>query len=269
MTKELVLVERRDQIGIISINNPEKKNAVNNEILKTIDETLHRMEEEEVRAIIITATGDKVFCSGYDITAFPGDTSNVRVEEAMEKMEKTDYLRLTTRTMENTSVPIIAMIKGHCIGAGFDIAAACDFRYAASGVKISVPPAKLGIVYNPEGIRRAINILGVPRAKELFFLGNSISSEEALKFGFLNNVLPDTEKLEKYTMTVAETLVQNAPLSLRGMKKIFQYCLEHQELSSERRIDSTRLILKAMKSEDASEALKAFLEKRRPMFKGK
>lgn len=268
MDKKLVLVERRDKIGIISINNPEKKNAVNNEMLKIIDNTLRQMEKEKIRGIIITATGNKVFCSGYDVTSFPGDVSNLSVEEAMEKMEKTDYLKLTSRTIENIGVPTIAMINGHCIGAGFDIAGACDFRYGAAGIKISVPPAKLGIVYNPEGIRRAINIMGLARAKELFLLGEPITAEEAYEFGFLNKVLPK-EDLEEFTMGIANTLAQNAPLSIKGMKKIFQFCLEHQELSRERKLDSTRLILKAMRSEDASEALKAFLEKRRPVFKGR
>lgn len=268
MKENMVLTERKDQIGIISINNPEKKNAVNNEMLKTIDKTLRRMEGEDVRAIIIKATGDRMFCSGYDITSFPVDSLNLNLEEAMEKMKKTDYLRLTLKTIENIGVPVIAMINGHCIGAGVDIAAACDFRYAAAGINFSLPPAKLGIVYNPDGIRRTINIVGLARAKELFFLGGTISFEEACNFGFINKALPK-EELEEFTMGIANTLAQNAPLSIRGMKRIFQFCMERQELSEGRKKDSARLILKAMRSHDAAEALEAFMEKRKPIFKGK
>ncbi|GAB6161438.1 enoyl-CoA hydratase [Desulfothermus naphthae] len=269
MTREMVLVEQHDLIGIITINNPKKKNAVNEDILKTIIKELHSMEEQGIRVIILTAQGNNIFCSGYDITASLPDYANMSLEQAMEEMERTDYVKQITRTIEKIGVPVIAMIKGHCIGAGLDIVAACDFRYATSNVKFSIPPAKLGIVYNPEGIRRLINILGVPRAKELLFLGKSISAKEALKYGLVHEILPDTKSLEDYTMVIANTLVQNAPLAVRGMKKIFRYFVEEQELSREKNIEAARLILKAINSEDIEEAKKAFLEKRKPNFKGK
>ncbi|MBI5568730.1 MAG: enoyl-CoA hydratase/isomerase family protein [Desulfomonile tiedjei] len=266
MDKDSILITTDGPIGIISLNNPEKKNAVTNQMLKEIDHVLQQMEESGIRAVVLTGAGDRIFCSGYDVTTFSGALSDL--EEAAAGGEKTDYLRLTLRRIQNIGMPVIAMINGHCIGAGVDISLACDFRYAAAGVRFQVPPARLGIIYNPDGIRRAINILGLARAKELFFLGESVSAEAALAMGFLNGVHP-MEKLAEHTMGIARTLAENAPLSLRGMKKVFRYCLEHQGLSREREAEVEQLIIDAMRSEDAAEALKAFSERRKPQFKGR
>jgi enoyl-CoA hydratase len=266
MDKGSILSTTDGPIGIISINNPQRKNAVTNQMLKEIDRVLQQMEESEIRAVVLKGAGDRIFCSGFDVTTFSDVLSSL--QEASEGEEKTDYLRLTLRRIENVGMPVIAMINGHCIGAGVDIALACDFRYAAAGVKLQVPPAKLGIIYNGDGIRRAINILGLARAKELFFLGESVSSEEAFAMGLVNRVHP-VEDLPGHTMHVARTLAENAPLALRGMKKVFRFCLEHQGLSREREAEIDRLIIDAMRSEDAAEALKAFSERRKPQFKGR
>jgi len=266
MDKDSILITTDGPIGIISINNPQKKNAVTNQMLKEIHHVLQQMEENGTRAVVLTGAGDSIFCSGFDVTTMSDVLSGL--EEAAEAGEKPDYLRLTLRRIETVSMPVIAMINGHCIGAGVDISLACDFRYAAAGVKLQVPPAKLGIIYNPDGIRRAINILGLAKAKELFFLGESVSSEEAFAMGLLNGVHP-VENLVEYTMRIAHTLAENSPLSLKGMKKVFRYCLEHQGLSREREAEVAQLIIGAMRSEDAAEALKAFSERRKPQFKGR
>lgn len=266
MDNDSILLTTGGPIGIISINNPQKKNAVTNRMLKEIDRVLQQMEGSGTRVVVLTGAGDRIFCSGFDVTTFSDVLSGF--EEASEGEEKPDYLRLTLRRIEHVGIPVIAMINGHCIGAGVDISLACDFRYAASNVKFQVPPAKLGIIYNPDGIRRAINILGLARAKELFLLGEAVSSEEAFTLGLLNGVYP-VENLVEHTMGIAHTLAENAPLSLRGMKRVFRYCLEHQGLSREREADVDQLIIDAMRSEDASEALKAFSERRKPQFKGK
>jgi len=266
MKDKLIVTEQKGTTGIISINNPEKKNAVNNDMLKIMGDEILKMEADGLRAVIIKGTGDKIFCSGYDISSFPKIASDIM--NGNSELEKHDNLRMTLRSFRDIGVPIIAMINGHCIGAGVDIAGACDFRYAAAGIKIKLPPARLGIVYNPEGIRRMINIVGLARAKEMFFLAQNITAEDAYSMGFLNKVLPSAE-LEDHVLGICDIIADNAPLSIKGMKKVFKYCLEHQDLSKERNDDTAGLILKAMNSEDAIEAFISFMEKRKPVFKGK
>jgi len=270
MKRDLILAEREGLIGTISINNPAKNNAVNKEMFDKIDETLREMEEEKIRVVIIKGGGDsKFFSSGFDIGTFsdhippPKET----LQETMEKYEK-DHYKVSLRTIESIGMPVIAMINGHCIGAGADISAACDFRYAASGLKIGLPPVKINIIYNEEGIGRFIRAVGLARAKELFFLGNYISSEEAYAMGFINKVLP-REELEEFTMGIARSLTEVAPLALRGMKRVFSYFIEQQRLSKERVEDATRLIVEAMRSEDLVEAVEAFMQKRKPVYKGR
>jgi Enoyl-CoA hydratase/carnithine racemase len=213
MKKDLILAEREGLIGTISINNPAKNNAITKEMFDKIDDILRKMEEEEIRVVIIKGGGDsKFFSSGYDIGTFsdhvppPEET----LKETVEKYEK-DHYKVSLRTIESIGMPVIAMINGHCIGAGADLSSACDFRYAASGLKIGLPPVKINIIYNEEGIGRAIRTVGLARAKEMFFLGNYISSEEAYALGFLNRVLP-MEELEEFTMGIAKSLVETAPL---------------------------------------------------------
>lgn len=266
MNGDLVLVATEGPIGSITFNNPAKKNAVTNYMLKVIDQALQQMEQDGIRAVIIKGSGNGIFCSGYDVTTFADALA--RLEDGLETQKQSDYLRLALRRIEHVGMPVIAMINGHCIGAGVDISLACDFRYASAGVKFHVPPARLGIIYNPEGIARAIKTVGVARAKELFFLGESISSEEAQAMGLVNRVLPRDE-LDAFTLGIASSLAEKAPLSLRGMKAIFRFCLEHQRLSQEREREAERLIIEAMRSDDASEALKAFAERRKPKFIGK
>ena len=265
MSEDLILATTDGPIGTLCINNPAKKNAVSNEMLKAIDEGLQRMEAEGIRAVIIKGFGDRIFCSGYDVTTFSNALSDL--EETVETGKPRDYLRLALRRIENIGIPVISMINGHCIGAGVDISLACDLRYAAAGVKLQVPPAKLGIIYNPDGITRAIRVLGVARAKELFFLGESVLSEEAYEMGLVNKVLPANE-LEDFTRGIAATLAENAPLSLKGMKAIFRFSMESQRLNEEQEREAERLIIEAMRSRDAAEALKAFAERRKPIFTG-
>lgn len=266
MPDDTILIERRDLIGIIAINNPEKRNAVNNEMLIQISQALEQMEADGIRAIIIKGTGDKIFCSGYDVSAFPKVADSI-LGRGDEK-DRPDYVRLTARKFADITVPVIAMITGHCMGAGFDMAGACDLRYAAAGVKFRMPPARMGITYNPEGVMRLINTVGIGRAKELLYLAKDVTAEEAYEMGFLNKVLPK-EELETYTIGVAQTIAENAPLSIHGMKKIFKYCLEHQKVAEERDREADQIFLQAIQSEDAAEAVISFIEKRKPAFKGR
>ncbi|MDY6932825.1 MAG: enoyl-CoA hydratase-related protein [Spirochaetota bacterium] len=274
MGNDQILREERDFIGIITINNPEKRNAVNNEMLKVINDTLLDMDKNGTRVIIIKGAGDKTFCAGYDVTTFQSEGIQSKdkdfeiTDEYVKNFERSNYLQIMVRTIDEISVPVIAMINGHCIGAGIDIACGCDLRYAAAGVKLGLPPLNLGIVYHPDGFRRVINVAGVARAKELLYLGENIKSDEAYELGLVNRVLPK-EQLEEYTMNAARTITEKSPLAVRGTKRVLSFVFEHQELSDDRKREAMKLTMKAFQSEDSLEAVSAFLEKRKPNFKGK
>ncbi|MDY6968282.1 MAG: enoyl-CoA hydratase/isomerase family protein [Spirochaetota bacterium] len=264
MTNKQVLENRIDHIGIISLNNPEKRNAVNIEMLKSICEILRNMENDGIRTIIIRGAGDKMFCAGFDVQGFVKDDSSSEEHD----YEKTNYVMDVSTTISEINVPVIAMINGHCFGAGIDISLACDLRYASSGVKMGLPPVNLGIIYNAEATRRVMNIAGLAKAKELLFLAKEFTSDEAAEMGLVNKTV-SKEGLEEYVMGIAYTLCDKSPLSIKGTKKIFNLILEHQELSEQRQIEADRMVVDIKKTEDAAEAAKAFLEKRKPIFKGR
>jgi enoyl-CoA hydratase/carnithine racemase len=160
------------------------------------------------------------------------------------------------------------MLNGHAFGAGFDLAMTCDLRIAAENAQVGIPPAKLGIVYQHDGIQRLINIAGLANAKEVFFTGRSYSAPRAKEMGMVHYVLPQ-DQLASFTYEMAREISENAPLSLKGMKVIFNKIFLSQKLDPKDIEEIEALRLQAFNSEDIKEGQQAFKEKRKPVFKGK
>ncbi|MGD0624551.1 MAG: enoyl-CoA hydratase-related protein [Thermodesulfobacteriota bacterium] len=265
MEENLLLIERKDHIATLIFNRPEKRNALSPLMLFQFADTLKQLKEEgEVRCLVIRGAGDKAFSAGYDISELP---TNLTPEKAKVLKGKNPF-RIGLQALIDFPYPVIAMLNGHAFGGGGELATACDIRIAAATARLSMPPAKLGIVYHWAGIIRFINIVGLANAKEIFFTGRAYEASRAREMGWVNYVVPP-DQLASFTYQMAQEISENAPLSLMGLKMIFHKCLEYQKIDPQTAEEMESLRDRAFRSEDLLEGQRAFMEKRKPVFKGR
>jgi enoyl-CoA hydratase/carnithine racemase len=244
----------------LTIANPEKRNALDHAILDGIAEAVR---DADARCIVLTGT-DGMFSSGYDI----GDISDEVFAEEAEKLVAHPFTG-ALEALDSTDLPTIAALPGHTIGGGLELALACDLRIAADGIKLGMPPAKLGLVYSHTGLRRFIDTIGVARTRELFLLGRNIDARTALGWGLVNEVVigPD---LEDTSLDWAAELAANAPLSVQGNKRVIRELLR-AEGSLDPDVERELIALReaCFASEDMQEGVRAFSEKRPARWKGR
>ncbi len=252
---EQLLEEREGHIAVLTINRPERLNALSPEVLTALGDRLRQWAQEgEVRAVIIKGAGAKAFSAGYDIGRI-GQTRG-------------DPLRYGLEGVMNFPYPVIAAIRGFAIGAGLHLAMACDLRIASPTARFSMPPVRLGIVYPLEGYELFVRTLGPSAAKALFLTGCHFGAQEALQMGLVHRVEPD-EALDEYVRALAHELAEEcAPLAVQGAKFIINR-LALGPLSPEDAAQARELMLRAFQSEDAKEAQAAFAQKRKPQFQGR
>jgi len=265
MEEKFLLVERQEKVGTIIFNRPERRNALSPLMLFQLAAILNQLKEEgEVRCLVIRGAGDKAFSAGYDISAIPTDMT----PEMAEAFRTKNPLQTGLQAIIDFPYPVIAMINGHAFGAGCELAMTCDLRLAAEGARLSIPPAKLGIVYHQTGIMNFINIVGLGNAKEMFFTGRAYEASRAREMGLVNYVVP-LDQLPSFTYEMAQEIAENAPLSLKGLKFIFNKCFQFQKISPEDAQEIETIRTQAFNSEDLKEGQRAFQEKRKPVFKGR
>ncbi len=265
MEEQLLLTEKNERVCTIIFNRPEKRNALTPVMLFQLNELLKSIQEEaEIRCLVLRGAGDKAFTAGYDISAIP---SNMTPEQAAALKAKSPFQDVLN-AVQDFPYPVIAMLNGHAFGAGCDLAMTCDVRIAAENAQLGIPPAKLGIVYQPDGIQRLINIAGLANAKEIFFTGRSYSAPRAKEMGLVHYVLPQ-DQLASFTYEMAREISENAPLSLKGMKVIFNKIFLSQKLDPRDTEEIENMRLQAFNSEDLKEGQRAFKEKRKPIFQGR
>ena len=263
-TMELVK-EVKGNIGTLKINRPDRGNALSPSLLMDLHLTLKRWaEEDDIRAVVITGNSDKAFSSGYDILSIPTDIT----PEAAEILKKSNPLELALESVKNYPYPVIAMINGYCFGAGLNLAICCDIRIGADHIKAGMPPAKLGLVYHPEGLKQFIEVIGMTRTREIFFSAHTYKGAELREMGLVDHMYP-MDKLSDAVYDMAEEISQNAPLSVKGMKTIINMIENRIPMSSEDMRTSQTLIEKSFNSHDLKEGQAAFIEKRKPVFLGK
>jgi enoyl-CoA hydratase/carnithine racemase len=261
MEEQLLLTEKKEKVFTLTINRPERRNALNSLMVSQMVDTLSRIREEgEVRCLVIRGAGDKAFCSGYDIADIP-------TKQTPQQASRSPFQDVLEAVLD-FPYPVIAMVNGHAFGAGCDLALTCDVRIGAEHAQMGVPPAKLGIVYGPEGILRFINTVGLANAKEMFFTGRGYAAPKAKEMGLLHYILP-ADQVASFTYEMAREISENAPLSLKGIKLIFRKCLQYQKLAPEDAREVETLRTQAFNSEDLKEGQRAFKEKRKPVFKGR
>jgi len=264
--EKLVLFERRDRIAIVTLNRPERRNALSPILLLELAGKLKELvAEDQVRCLIMRGTGDKAFSAGYDIGAIPTDPD----PEMMKLLEDNpNPLETGLDAVASFPYPVIAMLNGVAIGAGCELAITCDIRIGVEDMRMGMPPAKLGIVYSPGGMQKFINTVGLANTRELFLTGEYVNADRAREMGLVNYIVPRDE-LEDLTFSMAEGIASNAPLALKGTKRILSLLTGYQEISPEALEEAYRLIGEAFGSEDLREGQRAFMEKRKPNFQGR
>jgi enoyl-CoA hydratase/carnithine racemase len=260
-----LLTERRGRIGVLTFNRPERRNALSPRLLIELHETLEAWaREDEIRTVVITGAGEKAFSAGYDIVAIPTDVT----PETASRLRDRNPLQLGLESVKQFPYPTIAMMNGHCFGAALNLALCCDLRIGADDIAAGMPPARLGVVYPHEGIAQIAQVLGMARAREVLFTGRSYRGEELRTLGLVDRLVPRSE-LEATSYGIAEEIAANAPLALKGIKRILNLIEGSAPLAGDARREAEALVAAALQSADAKEGQTAFLQKRKPTFVGR
>lgn len=259
MAYETIKVEIKEGIGTITLNRPEVLNALNSQVFGELAEAAAALgENDEVRVVLLTG-GPKVFAAGADIKQMVETTA---VEMALT--DKPSHRAL--QTIENLPKPVIAVIAGYALGGGLELALTADIRIAADNAQLGLPEIKLGIIPGAGGTQRLPRLIGAGRAKELIFSGDFISAEEAWRIGLVNKVVP-VENLFEEAEKLAKKLAGRGAVALRMAKSAVNEGLR-MDLEAGIRYEHQCFSL-LFATEDQKEGMRAFIEKRKPQFKGK
>ena len=259
---KLLIDASEEHVRVLTISNPDKRNALHPSILLEMAKRLREFDEEDVRCVVIRGEGDQAFSSGYDIDEIPPSANHGR------KYVRSHPLIIAFDALEHMRAPAIAMLNGHAFGAGCELAAACDIRIAREGIKMGMPPARLGIVYSHLGVQKFVDLIGVGYAKEMFYTARHFEVDFAERIGLVNHVLP-AERLAEYTMEMAANIAANSPLSVQGHRSIFRMMFKTKHLPEQAYQETLALRAMSLESEDAHEGRRAFAERRKPRFKGR
>ncbi|UTI65678.1 enoyl-CoA hydratase-related protein [Paraconexibacter antarcticus] len=263
MPGELKVDEPADGVRRLTISNPSKRNALDHPILDAIAAAVNAAPGDGVRALVLTGE-DGMFSSGYDIGDIPAD---VFPQEA-EKLVAHPFTSALD-ALDACDIPVLAVLPGHTIGGGLELALSCDLRIAADTIKLGMPPAKLGLVYSHTGLRRFIDAIGVPHTRELFLLGRYIDTAQAEAWGLVNRVVPAGD-LEAAGLDWAGQLAAAAPLSLRGNKQVIRALLAAEgDVAPDVAAELIALRKACFVSDDFREGVAAFAEKRTPRWQGR
>ncbi len=258
MSEKLQLDEPAAGVARLTISNPERRGALDHEIL---DALAGHARTLDARCVVIRGSGD-AFSAGYDI----GNLSEQGFEESAEKLVAHPF-HDALEALEAYRYPVIAEVNGHAIGGGLELALTADIRVAASGVKLGMPPAKLGLIYSHTGLAKFIEVCGPANTAELFFLGRTVDAERAREMGLVNRVV-EPDELDERVLDLAAEIASNAPISLAGNKRMIRE-LRRLRLPEDLERELVELRESCFASEDFREGVKAFTEKRKPVWRGR
>jgi enoyl-CoA hydratase/carnithine racemase len=257
-----ILQSVTDGVGVITFNNPAKRNAMSLDMWQGFGRALTELRDDPgVRVVILVGAGDKAFVSGADISQFEKSRHNAAASEEYSKRSAAERALLA-----DYPKPTIACIRGFCLGGGMQVAMLADIRIAAEHSQFGIPAAKLGIAYGYDGLKNLVSLVGPSWARLLMYTGMRIDSAEAVRIGLVERVVPDAE-LWSATLDVARTISDNAPLAVQAAKITIAEVLKDPD---KRDMDAIKAVGTAcMDSEDFREGRQAFMEKRKPQFRGR
>ena len=254
------IIERKEgAVGWLIFNNPERRNAVSIDMWEAVPLVLSKFESDpDVRAVVLAGAGDKAFVSGADISQFESQRSSPEAVQHYEEIAEAAQLRLQT-----FDKPVLAMIRGYCLGAGVNIANVCDLRIAADDACFGIPAAKMGLGYRASSMKNLVDTVGPAFAREIMLTGRQFSAAEALGMGLVHKVVA-TDSLEKATKEYCDMIAANAPLTMRTAKRVIRELMNNDYDA----IACKAWVKECFDSADYAEGRKAFMEKRKPVFKG-
>jgi enoyl-CoA hydratase len=255
-----LIYEKKDNIGILTINRPDKLNAISNELTSELRSLLCELEKDEkLRVLIITGAGDKAFVAGADIKELVDRDAKIGRRVSRERQE-------VFSRVENLPVPVIAAVNGYALGGGLELALACNIRICSEKAQFGAPEVKLGIIPGDGGTQRLPRLIGLGRAMEMILTGDFIDAQEAHRIGLVNSVFSPDDLMDK-TMELAQKIASRPPLAIRYAKEAVNRSQEGDAASG----FSLESYLHALTctTEDKKEGVAAFLEKRKGKFKGK
>jgi enoyl-CoA hydratase/carnithine racemase len=257
-----ILQRIADGVGIVTFNNPAKRNAISLDMWEGLGLALSELREHpDVRVVILVGAGDKAFVSGADISQFEQTRHNAEASEEYSRRSAAQRALLA-----DYPKPTIACIRGFCLGGGMQVAMLADIRIAAEDSQFGIPAARLGIAYGYDGLRHLVSLVGPSWARLLMYTGMRIDSAEAVRIGLVDRVIPNAE-LWNATLDIARTIAGNAPLSIQAARITIAQILKDP---GDRDMNAIKEIATAcMNSEDFREGRRAFMEKRKPQFRGR
>ncbi len=261
---ESIYCEQQGAIATLTINRPEKHNALSPDMLELCCTHLARLQAEaQTRVLVIRGQGTRAFTSGFDIGRLPERQGQAPETQGAGPSLFAHFIA----QVRAFPAPTLAMIHGYCMGGGLELAATCDIRLAADTGQFRMPPARLGVLYSAEGLLRFVNLIGIAYTSEIFLTACTFDAARARDMGLLNHVLPPDE-LEPTTYAMARQIAENAPLSVQYTKRVLGLIHSFQDVSAHA---ATMQHLRdiCMQSADLQEGRRAFLDKRPPVFQGR
>jgi enoyl-CoA hydratase/carnithine racemase len=245
-------------VARLTISNPQRRGALDHPILDALASTMPGLD---ARCVIVTGE-ERIFSAGYDLAGLP---DGVVAEEADRLVAHPFAAAIDA--VEAYPYPTLAVLNGHTIGGGLELALACDLRIAGESISLGMPPAKLGLVYSHTGIRKFIDVIGAARTRELFLVGNRIDAATAQAWGLVNHLVADQE-LTEHGLGLAREIAGNAPIAQRGNKQVIRAVLA-AEATLEPSVEQEMLALRraSLSSEDFGAAVRAFTDKRPPVWR--
>ncbi len=257
-----VIVRRDGNVGYVIFNNPERRNAMSLEMWEACTAAmLDYAQDSNIRVVVLTGAGDKAFVAGADISKFGDERAS---EEGVKKYN--EAVEAAYASVHEFPKPTIAQIRGFCVGGGMGLASCCDLRIASEDARFAVPAAKLGLGYGYPGVKRLMDIVGPSFTKEIFFTARQFDAMEAVEMGLVNRLVENHE-LESYVKEYAATIAGNAPLTVDSIKFIVGEAVKDELMRDMKRCED--LVNACFKSADYEEGRTAFMEKRKPVFKGR